>query len=330
MHLLDNIVQSKQALIVRPRGGTDVWHLPGSGQLAASIEECPLRYVLRDDVTELCTKLAFEEDTILGSSIELLRVPASRLWVEFASHARHKVFSSLNRLSDGLEHDQDQRIGLLIASDRDGRKGQIDVFWENLSGLGPDLAPFRIDFDFDDETLSSVANLSGDATELGIEIPDHRMLNPLYRHVRFELRQQWHNYYRQRAASESRFREVLHAAVKPLLEDVPFFATFCLLLISRDALREQHSDRARLNKSRAKRGRAPLLDHVELTINLGEHEHPERTSEGGERTSPRLHFVRGHLVRRGDSIHWRTSHMRGTPVIGSIRCRTVTLRVAAG
>lgn len=37
---------------------------------------------------------------------------------------------------------------------------------------------------------------------------------------------------------------------------------------------------------------------------------------GGSRRSSRLHYVRGHLVRRGDAIFWRRPHLRGHSVGG--------------
>ena len=60
MHLLDNVVQSRQPMMVRTSGSSGVWCLPGADVLAADVEQCPLRYVLHDDVTEMCTRLAFE------------------------------------------------------------------------------------------------------------------------------------------------------------------------------------------------------------------------------------------------------------------------------
>jgi hypothetical protein len=48
------------------------------------------------------------------------------------------------------------------------------------------------------------------------------------------------------------------------------------------------------------------------------------TSESG-RLSPRLHHVRGHIVRRGASVFWRSPHMRGSARLGQVRSRTVDL-----
>jgi len=82
----------------------------------------------------------------------------------------------------------------------------------------------------------------------------------------------------------------------------------------------------RLNRSRIKSGKAPLLDHIEVRAPLL----PEyRTASSDEsesvRRSPRLHHVRGHLVRRGSQLFWRVPHLRGSARLGVVRSRTVQL-----
>jgi hypothetical protein len=51
----------------------------------------------------------------------------------------------------------------------------------------------------------------------------------------------------------------------------------------------------------------------------------EAGAEVGCRRSPRLHHVRGHLVRREDRVFWRTPHLRGSALQGVVRSRTVCL-----
>lgn len=325
MHLLDQVARANERIVVSAPHSAAPLCLPGTDVLATAVASCPLRYVLHDDVTELCTELAFEDDTMLGSSVELLRVPAPALWVEFVGGARHKVFSDLGRL--GAANESRQRIGLLSTSDERGRRGRIDVCWESLAGLTPDVAPFAIEYDFDDASYSDVGRCADRGPSIGVTVAGHPPLDGLFKHVRYTLRPEWHQYYAQFAADDRHYRGLVRQAVDPLLEDVPFFAMFCLLVLSKSALREQHSDRRRLNEARATRGRAPLLDHVEVTMNLASG--ATREAPAGHRSSPRLHFVRGHLVRRGNAIHWRTSHMRGKPEIGSIRSRTISLRMSS-
>ena len=50
--------------------------------------------------------------------------------------------------------------------------------------------------------------------------------------------------------------------------------------------------------------------------------------EGAGRRSPRLHHVRGHLVRRDSQVFWRLPHLRGNASRGVVRSRTVCLSFA--
>ena len=84
----------------------------------------------------------------------------------------------------------------------------------------------------------------------------------------------------------------------------------------------------RLNAKRARLGRRPLLEHIELSapvfagasVSLDD-------GARGTRRGPRFHHVRGHLVRRRNTIYWRGPHWRGHVRLGSVRTRTVELRL---
>ncbi len=81
---------------------------------------------------------------------------------------------------------------------------------------------------------------------------------------------------------------------------------------------------ARLNRARHKSGRAPLLNHIEVRAPLLPEYAEYRDSEShGARRGPRLHHVRGHLVRRGSRLFWRVPHLRGSARSGMVKSRTV-------
>lgn len=326
MHLLDAITLPSQTIAVRPLGTQHGGVFPGCEVLAPQIRQCPFRYVLQDDVTALCTRLAFEDNSILASALDLLRVPAPTVWMEFRASARRQVFSELGLLTETGALQQ-HRIGLHISSDGQGRKGRAEVCWEVSEEHSPSLCPFVIEFDFDDAGFSNVEGNGG--VHLGVSISGLPALDPLYARVRFTLRPEWTPYYIERVARDPQCHKVLKEAAVPIVEDAPFFAMFFLLLMSQAAFQQTPSDRSRLNKARVRRGRAPLLDHIELTINLGSHASVavKHASSGMQRSPPRLHCVRGHLVRRGDALFWRKSHMRGTSSLGTIRSRTISVHL---
>jgi hypothetical protein len=107
--------------------------------------------------------------------------------------------------------------------------------------------------------------------------------------------------------------------------DAPFALAFLLLLSAKDATRAMPVSRAAINRKRLANGRAPLLDHIEVNACLDAVSTSEPSGEVSGRQSPRLHHVRGHLVRREDRVFWRVPHLRGSGCRGTVRSRTVCL-----
>jgi hypothetical protein len=107
--------------------------------------------------------------------------------------------------------------------------------------------------------------------------------------------------------------------------DAPFVLAFLLLLSAKDATSLIPVSRAAINRKRLANGRAPLLDHIEVKASLDAVCRAEPADEGAGRQSPRLHHVRGHLVRRENRVFWRVPHLRGSGCRGTVRSRTVCL-----
>jgi hypothetical protein len=111
--------------------------------------------------------------------------------------------------------------------------------------------------------------------------------------------------------------------------DPPLILAFLLLLSAKDATRSIPVSRAVINRKREIHGHPPLLDHIEVRASLNT---VQETDSGGfevaGRQSPRLHHVRGHLVRRDDRVFWRVPHLRGSAARGMVRSRTVCLSFA--
>jgi hypothetical protein len=98
-----------------------------------------------------------------------------------------------------------------------------------------------------------------------------------------------------------------------------------LLLATRSGLPQRAQSFEQLNRRRLRRGKAALLDHIEVHAPLlPEYRDGPRGEPHTARTSPRLHHVRGHLVRRGSQIFWRVPHLMGSARQGAVHSRTVT------
>lgn len=320
MRLLDQVFQADGDIVARDKGDASLVRLPGARTIAALLPECAHRYILSDDITALCTQIAFEDGGLVGASADIVRSPASHVWLEFNQATR-------SRLLDCAAQDATsaQRIGLMVAGAADGRSGVAHICWENTSGLGPEAAPFAIEFDFDDPHFASHAD---GQTNFAVQLSSLVCLNPLFTHVRLRIDPAWAAYYHARSTDEIHYRDVIKRAIAPLCTDVPFMMAFFLLFMTGRALRAAPIDRARLNKRGRGPGKPPLLDHVELYLDRTRETHT--SDDAGDSTgSRRLHHVRGHLVRRGGSVFWRSAHMRGDIELGAITHRTISLKLAA-
>jgi len=147
-------------------------------------------------------------------------------------------------------------------------------------------------------------------------------------HVRFRFEESWADYYREAAADADFKRRLINDSIASIAWDAPFVLAFLLLLSAKDATRLVPVSRAAINRKRLGNGRAPLLDHIEVNASLEAVSTAESGGELSGRQSPRLHHVRGHLVRRENRVFWRVPHLRGSGARGAVRSRTVCLAFA--
>jgi hypothetical protein len=74
MRLMDLIVQERAARVLADDG----CELPGAGRFREAIRDCPLRYVLSDELARCATQLAYAEGDRLSACLDLIHVPARR------------------------------------------------------------------------------------------------------------------------------------------------------------------------------------------------------------------------------------------------------------
>ncbi|MBY0565451.1 MAG: hypothetical protein K2P58_14875 [Hyphomonadaceae bacterium] len=310
MRLLDQVAQSAEPISVVQQDGRTVL-LPGVDTIAAKLRACPLRFVLSDEVAAVCADLAFAADGLLGSCVDIVRAPSPMLWIEYAQGARSGAGGAPN-----------QRIGMLLeCKDAAMRAGAAHIVWESLADLGPELCPIVVEFDFDDPAFADGSGL--DARRL----PMTQHVGGLFDRVRLQCNPQWMDYYRAECADEPQVQAAIQRNVSMVLGDFPFAAAFCLLTMAGRAFERRMIDHSRLNAARAKKRRPALLSHVELEMAVLDSGAEAQRGNGGARHAPRLHFVRGHLVRRRNAVFWRSPHLRGDPAQGVIESRTISVRL---
>jgi hypothetical protein len=331
MRLADRIAQCSTPFIVQSLTSHALTRLNGAADFAADIAQCPTRYVLCDELTRLCTALAYSKGARNLACADLLRVPSERVWVEWCeaawlSELQLYGFQPIDKPAGGSG-----RRGVLIQSSPSGRCGLIRTFW-STGETDYDLLASSMEAYFDLDTEEGEEPDPPDDPERParcVSDTANHDLGLLRRCFRFRYERTWEDYYRRAMLTPERQEAVARHALGTIAADIPVLMAFFLLLSTRTGLPRRVPTLERLNRSRARAGKAPLLDHIEvLSPVLREFYSVGSGAATTIRRGPRLHHVRGHLVRRGSQLFWRVPHLRGNARAGAVRTRTVTWTIS--
>ena len=300
------------------------WGFPGAHHFADAVRTCPLRLVLADDLIQYTTRLAYAEGERLSDCLDLIHVPSQQLWLEWLEATRQSTLREIPAYA-GTPCSSVRRTGVLIAADPAGRAGTMRTFWSTQNEQVYSAA-LRTDFDLDRAVRPALdigAVFSGAA--FGVEMPVEAVLDELLSHVCFRLDPAWANYYRAAELTESQQLLVLREVLGTMAFDMPMILALFLLFAAKDGLQRQAAELERLNRARRCSGKRALLEHIEVRAPISAHYQRPASLAVNRRRGPRLHHVRGHIVRRGEKVFWRLPHLRGSARLGVVRSRTVQL-----
>jgi len=332
MRLLDRVARHHAPLLLALEHHPAVpFEVTGPGHYAARVADCPLRFVLGDDLTRACAELAFADGARLAGCLDLLRIPARQMWIEWNDEVHQRVMYETQSAPGYDAASSGRRVGVLLDGSPDGYGAVTRTFWADAAeSADVTLSPLETHIDLRGE-FANAPDLPGVLSGgfAGVAQRDDAAMTCLLDHVRFRFDDSWAAYYRAAAIHPGTQREVLHGSLAAVARDPPLILAFLLLLVAKDAIRRVPVSRAAINRKRQAHGRPPLLDHIEVRASLDSIQQSEPGGfEPAGRQSPRLHHVRGHLVRRDDRIFWRVPHLRGSAARGMVRSRTVCLSFA--
>ncbi|HVS77444.1 MAG TPA: hypothetical protein VHE11_10955 [Steroidobacteraceae bacterium] len=324
MRLIDSVAQCHTPFVVRNGTGGQLTALNNTADCAALVERCPLRYVLSDDLTRLCVDLAYSKGARAVACADLLHMPAEMLWLEWSNTPWKDALQQYGLRLDPARARWVGRRGAWIRATRDGRRGVVRTFW-SVGGEDVFASSVEAYFDFDTAIGEEPEPVDGKEGLAGRVFDNERSEEDILgRCFRFRYEQSWSEYYGNAGLSGKLRLALWRHALGTIAMDIPMLLAFLLLLATRTGLPQRPQTFERLNLRRLQRGKPPLLDHIEVRAPLlPEYREHRRGEPEATRRSPRLHHVRGHLVRRGSQIFWRVPHLRGNARSGAVRTRTV-------
>jgi hypothetical protein len=323
LRLFDHIAQCRLPFVVVDNLTGLKTRLSGAAELAPDIVACPIRYVLSDELVCLCTDLAYSSGTRVFDCVDLIRIPAERLWLEWREEPWHSRLREYGfSFTDGAVLPGHRR-GVFIRANREGLKGSMRAFWSAGADFsevqaGAMEAHFELDAD-----LHGSPSLTSETLRVVDSKVDTSSVLP--RCFQFNFEHTWASYYHAMARSHAQYRELQEISLGPVATTIPLVLALLLLLLTKNGLPQQLVQLARLNHKRARLGKHLLLDHIEVHSPLQSAAATAVPAGAGPagRRGPRLHHVRGHLFRQANQLTWRVPHLRGKASRGVLRSRTV-------
>jgi hypothetical protein len=254
MRLVDRIAQCRTPFVVQNVTNATLTRLNGAADFARDIVQCPTRYVLSDDLTRLCTALAYSKGARNLACADLLRVPSERVWVEWCEcpWLRELQLYGFQPAAKGAA--DSGRRGVLIQSSPNGRRGLVRTFWSTgeteLDLLASSMEAY-FDLDTEDgeepdppDEQRRPAMCVSDTANHGADI--------LRRCFRFRYERTWADYYRHAMLTPERQEAVARHALGTIAADIPVLLAFFLLISTRTGLPRRASALERLNRARAR------------------------------------------------------------------------------
>jgi len=320
-----------------PRGAGEHPAIREQLDLAAAIAgliACGPRFVLGDDVIAAGVQALMSRPRSLRDCTSVLRVPWPVAFIEW-----HEPTRIAARRALGVARDNGQdiavRCGFVVEADDAGRTGTARLCWshreESMGGAEIlNVSPIWFFFDFGilgtpfrqgDSIISQEQRRESDLFQKWARSPDDiEALVDMNRAFGQDGFGDAMRLATEQAKGSPSPEAAIQAMYENMLSDVAGEAlslvAILILMTSRNGTEAAPGeDRGKLNRARAKRGEAPLQDHVVVHMRLGRaaKQAPRPSSSDGHsgRASPRLHMVCGHPLPRGDAIYWRRAHARG-------------------
>src|ERR1700709_967149 len=101
MRLLDHVARSYTPLkLPSARDGSREIEVAGPSRYAAQVAGCPLRIVMGDDLARASAELAFADGARLIGCLDLLRMPAPYLWIEWNDEIHKRVIHATRSVAE--------------------------------------------------------------------------------------------------------------------------------------------------------------------------------------------------------------------------------------
>src|SRR6201999_506211 len=94
------------------------------------------QFVLADDLARASAELAFSEGDRLAGCLDLLRIPASLIWIEWSDAIHQEVIGECSIVANKDAGAHGRQVVLLLQAIPSGRSATARTFWSVSNSMG--------------------------------------------------------------------------------------------------------------------------------------------------------------------------------------------------
>jgi hypothetical protein len=240
MKLADQIAQFRTPFIVRSDATRRTTRLNNAADCAGQVASAPTRFVLSDDLTRLCTALAYSKGARTLACADLVRVPAESVWIEWCNEAWQSELELYGFGAPQPNAPVRGRRGALFRASRDGRRGTLRTFWTGATDGDVLASSIEAYFDLDTSEAEEPEPPEGERPSVNRVADEARPAGDiLSRCFRFRYERSWSRYYEEAALEPGASDVLWRHALGTIAIDIPVVLAFFLLLATRSGLPQQ-------------------------------------------------------------------------------------------
>ncbi len=196
MRLLDRVASCQIPLrLALDRSPEVPFEVTGPSAYASQVAACPRRFVLGDDLARASAELAFADGAQLADCLDLLRIPARMMWIEWNDEVHKKVIHETGSAAEFDAAALGRRVGVLLRASADGQRALARTFWVDVAtaeSSDVSLSPLETHIDLRGE-FAEAAEIDGILAGgfVSITDPANPAMASRLDHVRFRFDDAW-------------------------------------------------------------------------------------------------------------------------------------------
>ncbi len=297
------------------------------------------RFVIEPGTVATAQDVALSKPSSIIKALEFARVPAPLTWMEWSGWAKRSALAAHGIPFPEERGPQPYRVGALLRSDKSGNGFRATIFWNHHDLKEPNMGLHDLVYD-GHEGIGSHDVPDGVREEISAMSDSPLNYYNVWKNNPPELEALMRIAMAAGTERSVHFEKLIlpfiafqgpdaalaiaQAHEHDVGEEFPLIVAILILMNTVNGTESRASDLSRLNASRARKGKSPLLEHHTVVMRVPKRLRSRGTAPDDHGSRKAFHWQQGHFKHRtsGDGsrkAYWWSGHYRGDPEKGTAR-----------